>query len=94
MSNIAFNSRTAKEHVVEFVASRGGPRPSLPAPAPAAVPVDLEVVEFKGETFYVNRETKRVYEGVTNAESGELTITRPIGYVGMADFTDMVLEDE
>jgi hypothetical protein len=54
--------------------------------------VDLEVVEFNGVEYYVNPETKRVYEGITNAE-GELTITRPIGYVGMAEFKDMVLED-
>jgi hypothetical protein len=96
MSNIAFNDRSYKEHVAEFVASRGGARPAAPAPAPVvpAVPVDLEVVEFQGKEFYVHRETKRVYEGVTDDESGELTITRPIGTVGMLDFADMVLEDE
>jgi len=78
--------KSAREFVAEFVASR------KPAAEPAA-PVDLEVVEFEGKEYYVNPETKRVYEGVTNAE-GELTITRPVGYVGMADFKDMILEDE
>jgi hypothetical protein len=86
LSNAGFHSRTAREHVAEFLASRA------PVAEPSA-PVDLEVVEFQGKEFYVNRETKRVYEGVTNAE-GELTITRPVGYVGMADFKDMELEDE
>jgi DNA polymerase III gamma/tau subunit len=86
LSNAAFHSKTAREHVAEFLAARA------PAVEPS-VPVDLEVVEFEGKEYYVNPETKRVYEGVTNAE-GELTITRPVGYVGMADFKDMILEDE
>jgi hypothetical protein len=84
MSNADFNGKTAREHVAAFIASRA------PAAEPAA-PVDLEVVDFNGKEYYVNPETKRVYEGVTNAE-GELTITRPVGYVGMADFKDMTLE--
>ncbi len=88
MSNAGFHGKTAREHVAAFLASR---RPV--AEPVAAAPVDLEVVEFNGTDYYVNRETKRVYEGVMNAE-GELTITRPVGYVGMADFKDMELEDE
>jgi hypothetical protein len=86
MPKDAFNAKTAREHVAAFITSRA------PVAEPTA-PVDLEVVEFQGKEYYVNPETKRVYEGVTNAE-GELTITRPVGYVGMADFKDMVLEDE
>jgi hypothetical protein len=84
MSNADFHGKTAREHVAAFIASRA------PAAEPAAQ-VDLEVVEFNGKDYYVNPETKRVYEGVTNAE-GELTVTRPVGYVGMADFKDMTLE--
>jgi hypothetical protein len=84
MSNADFHGKSAREHVAAFIASRA------PAAEPAA-PVDLEVVDFNGKEYYVNPETKRVYEGVTNAE-GELTITRPVGYVGMADFKDMTLE--
>ena len=88
ISNAVFNDKKAKDHVADFMASR----------APAVVtepagPVDLEVVEFNGVEYYVNPETKRVYEGVTN-DDGELTITRPVGYVGMADFKDMKLDDE
>ena len=85
MSNAGFNSHTAREHVAAFIASRA------PAAEPAA-PVDLEVVEFNGQDYYVNPETKRVYEGVMG-EDGELKITRPVGYVGMADFKDMKLDE-
>jgi glucan-binding YG repeat protein len=84
MSNADFHGKTAREHVAAFIAARA------PVAEPAAQ-VDLEVVEFNGKDYYVNPETKRVYEGVTNAE-GELTVTRPVGYVGMADFKDMTLE--
>jgi hypothetical protein len=101
MSNAGYQSHTAKEHVAQFLASR----PAAAAPAPAAAPIDLEVVEFPSvpyetapgsgvfsSTYYVDPETKRVYAGVTDAK-GELTITRPVGYVGMADFKDMTLDD-
>jgi colicin import membrane protein len=90
LSNVGFNSRTAREHVAAFLAERT--RPTSESTAQVA-PVDLEVVEFEGKEYYVNPETKRVYEGVVN-EEGELTITKPVGYVGMADFKDMVLEEE
>jgi hypothetical protein len=85
--------------VAAFIASRA------PVAEPTA-PVDLVEVEFPSvvtetaqgsgvftSTYYVNPETKRVYVGVMDDE-GELKITRPIGYAGMADFKDMVLEDE
>ena len=84
MSNADFHGKTAREHVAAFIASRA------PAAEPAAQ-VDLEVVEFNGKDYYVNPETKRVYEGVTG-DDGALKITRPVGYVGMADFKDMTLE--
>ena len=87
ISNAAFNDRTAKQHVAEFLASRA------PAPAAPMEPIDLEVVEFKGKEYYVNRETKRVYVGVYG-EDGELKVTDGVGYVGMAEFKDMELDDE
>jgi hypothetical protein len=86
MSKDDFHGKTAREHVAAFLASR---RPAA-EPTPQ---VDLEVVEFNGQDYYVNPETKRVYEGVMS-EDGELKITRPVGYVGMADFKDMTLDDE
>ena len=86
MSNADFHSKGAREHIAAFLAAR--------KPAQEAAPqVDLEVVEFNGVDYYVNPETKRVYEGVMS-EDGELKITRPVGYVGMADFKDMTLDDE
>jgi hypothetical protein len=85
LSNAGFHSKAAREHVAAFIASRA------PAAEPAA-PVDLEVVDFNGKEYYVNPETKRVYEGVMG-EDGDLKITRPVGYVGMADFKDMKLDE-
>ena len=88
MSNAAFNGKGAKEHVAEFVATLTAP------PAPAVVEMvdaSLEELEFQGKTYYVNPETKRVYEGELD-EEGALKVTRPVGYVGMADFKEMSLE--
>jgi hypothetical protein len=87
MSNAAFNGKGAKEHVADFLASLGG---GAAAEVPMT-PADLVVIEFKGKDYYVNEETKRVYEGVMG-EDGTLTVTRPVGYVGMADFKEMTLE--
>jgi len=86
ITNAVFHDKPARQHVTEFIESR------KPAAEPPEMGV-LEVVVFNGTDYYVVRETKRVYEGVMDAE-GELKITRPVGYVGMADFKDMVLEDD
>jgi hypothetical protein len=83
--NAVFNDKPARQHVAEFIESRKAPAESLES-------ADLEVVEFKGKEYYVNPETKRVYEGVLNDE-GVLTVTRPVGYVGMAEFKDMELPE-
>jgi hypothetical protein len=87
MTKEAFNGKGAKEHVANFLASLGG----AAAPEAPAAEGDFEVVEFKGKDYYVIPETKRVYEGVMG-EDGTLTVTRPVGYVGMADFKEMTLE--
>jgi hypothetical protein len=89
ITNAVFNDKPARQHVAEFIASRQ----AVAEPVEPAGPVDLEVVEFNGQDHHVNRETKRVYEGVMG-EDGDLKITRPVGYVGMADFKDMVLDEE
>jgi chemotaxis protein histidine kinase CheA len=91
MTPIAFNEKGAKEHVVAFLASLAAVGAGAGPAAAAAEPIDLDVVEFKGETYYVNSETKRVYVGVVDSE-GVPTITRAVGYVGMADFAEMTLE--
>ena len=83
MSNIAFNNKGAKDHVTDFLAS-------LPKPADEKIEAELECVEFNGKEYYVNPETKRVYEGEMD-EDGVLKVTRPVGYVGMADFKDLTL---
>ena len=88
ISNAVFNDKPARQHVAEFLDAR---KP-VAQPEPAG-PIDLEVVEFNGQDYYVNRETKRVYEGVMD-DSGDLKVTRPVGYVGMADFKDMKLDEE
>jgi hypothetical protein len=87
MTKEAFNGKGAKEHVADFLTSLGG---GAAAEVPM-VPADLVVIEFKGKDYYVNEETKRVYEGVMG-EDGTLKVTRPVGYVGMADFKEMTLE--
>jgi hypothetical protein len=81
MSNIAFNSKGAKDHVADFLAT-------LAKPADDKIETELECVNFNGKEYYVNPETKRVYEGEMDDE-GVLKVTRPVGYVGMADFKDM-----
>jgi len=88
ISNAVFNDKPARQHVAEFLEAR---KP-VAAPEPAG-PIDLEVVEFNGQDYYVNRETKRVYVGTLDDE-GELKTTHGVGYVGMADFKDMVLDEE
>jgi DNA polymerase III gamma/tau subunit len=85
LSHDDFHAKGAKEHVADFLATLAPPQEEE-----SKVAVDLEAVEFKGMTYYVNPETKRVYEGV-ETEDGELTITKPVGYVGMADFKEMTL---
>ena len=76
--------------MAEFLAARAPPAAPAGTTASGATAVDLEVVEFKGKEYYVNPETKRVYEGGVN-EDGELTVTKPVGYVGMAEFKEMTL---
>jgi hypothetical protein len=55
------------------------------------VDASLEVVDFQGKEYYVNPETKRVYEGELDMD-GSLKVTRPVGYVGMAEFKELKLE--
>ena len=86
IANAVFNDKPARQHVAEFLAAR------RPVEAEPSAAVDLDVVEFNGKDYYVNPETKRVYEGVMDSE-GNLTVTKPVGYVGMAEFKDMELDD-
>jgi hypothetical protein len=101
ISNAVFNDKPARQHVAEFLDAR---KPA--AEAAQLVEVGLDVVEFPSvvtewpkdsgifhTTYYVNTQTKRVYVGTLDDE-GELKTTHGVGYVGMADFKDMVLDEE
>jgi hypothetical protein len=89
MPKDVFNSKKAEEHVVTFLAA-----PPAAAPVEDKQPANLEIVEFEGKDYYVNAETKRVYEGEGeyDDESGAWTNYKPVGYVGMAAFAEMELE--
>jgi hypothetical protein len=89
LSKEEFAGKKAEEHVAEF----------LGTPAPAVeeekkVPTDLDIVEFNGQDYFVNPETKRVYEGegVRDDDTGAWTSYKPVGYVGMAAFAEMKME--
>jgi hypothetical protein len=84
LTNEAFNAKTAEAHVADFVASRSDGK----------VEAELTVVEFNDKEYYVNPETKRVYEGegVYDEATKEWTNYKPVGYVGMAAFADMKMD--
>lgn len=86
-----FASKKAEEHVATFFYPQTA---SNAAAEPERCPTDLEIVEFKGVEYFVNPETKRVYEGVgkRDDDTGGYDNYNPIGYVGMAAFEGMVLE--
>ncbi len=81
-----FNSKTAEEHVATFLTKK----PEVQEDG--KVEAELDVVEFEGKEYFVNPETKRVYEGegVYDEEVG-WTNYKPVGYVGMAAFAEMKL---
>jgi hypothetical protein len=90
-SKDAFNAKKSEEHVADFVASRV----SKAAESDGKVEADLNVVEFEGKEYFVNPETKRVYVGEgTCDEDGQWTNYKGVGYVGMAAFADMTVDDE
>jgi hypothetical protein len=85
-----FASKKAEEHVATFFY----PQTASNAAAEEKVATDLEIVEFKGVDYFVNPETKRVYEGVgaRDDDTGAYENYKAVGYVGMAAFEGMVLE--
>ena len=89
MSTVEFNDKKAEEHVADFIASRV----TKAAESDGKVEADLIEVEFDGKTYYVNPETKRVYEGEGTCDAdGNWTNYKGVGYVGMAVFTDMKVD--
>lgn len=86
LSKEEFDAKKAEEHVADFVASR--------KPDDGKVEAELTVVEFNGKEYYVNPETKRVYEGEGECDAeGNWTSYKGVGYVGMAAFAEMKLEE-
>ena len=73
MSAEEFNGATFEQHVKSFLE---------PKQEEAEVDEEVEEVEFNGKTYWVNKETKRVYE-----QRGEAYVA--VGYVGMAAFEGM-----
>jgi len=84
LTNEDFHAKTTEAHVADFVASRSDGK----------IEAELEVVDFEGKTYLVNPETKRVYEGegVYDEATQQWTNYKPVGYVGMAAFTEMKME--
>ena len=84
LTNEEFHAKTTEAHVADFVASRSDGK----------VEAELEVVDFEGKTYLVNPETKRVYEGegMYDEATQQWTNYKPVGYVGMAAFTEMKME--
>lgn len=83
-----FDAKKAEEHVADFIAS------GAKAADDGKVEADLCVVEFNGKEYFVNPETKRVYEGEGECDAdGNWTNYKGVGYVGMAAFAEMKMEE-
>ena len=91
MSKDDFNAKKAEEHVADFIASRV--TKAVEPESDGKVEADLAVVDFNGKEYFVNPETKRVYEGEGECDAdGNWTNYKPVGYVGMSAFTEMKLD--
>jgi len=85
-----FNAKKAEDHVADFVASRV----TKAVESDGKVDADLIVVDFNDKEYFVNPETKRVYEGEGTCDAdGNWTNYKGVGYVGMAAFTDMIVTE-
>ena len=86
-----FDGKKAEEHVKTFL---GEPEVAVVAPVVPIekVDADLEVVEFNGKDYFVNPETKRVYEGEGEYdEEVGWTNYKAVGQVGQFEFAEMKL---
>lgn len=91
LTNVDFNAKKAEEHVADFIASRVTKAVEA---ADDKVEADLDVVEFNGKEYFVNPETKRVYEGEGTCDAeGNWTNYKGVGYVGMAAFAEMTIDE-
>ena len=91
LSKDDFNAKKAEEHVADFIASRVTKAVEA---ADDKVETDLIVVDFNDKEYFVNPETKRVYEGEGTCDAeGNWTNYKGVGYVGMAAFAEMTIDE-
>lgn len=87
LSKEEFNAKKAEEHIADFLAR------STPVESDGKVEAELIEVEFNGKTYFVNPETKRVYEGEGACDAeGNWANYKGVGYVGMAVFAEMKID--
>lgn len=95
------NKLTPEEYNAEGVKLEDHMRKFM-TPAPTATPepvvekkeeqpTELVQVEFEGEEYYVEEVSKRVYRPVGEWKDGQPAGWEKVGYVGMANFKDMVI---
>jgi hypothetical protein len=84
LTNEDFHAKTTEAHVADFVASRSDGK----------VEAEVVPVEFEGKNYYINPESKKVYEGegVYDEATQQWTNYKRVGVVGMAAFAEMKME--
>lgn len=89
LSKEEFNAKKSEEHIATFLEDLPAP-PAIAAAMAATVPTTLTKVEFQDQDYFVNLETKRVYEGDgVPDDAGNYVNYTPVGYVGMMKFAEM-----
>lgn len=90
LSSDEFDSRKFDDHIRAFLTP-------VPAPEPEKkmAEVSLMSVDFNDKEYFVDVESKRVFEGAGEYdEEVGWTSYNPVGYVGMAAFKDMEMPSE
>lgn len=82
-----FEAKKFEDHVRDCFAPKNDSEPEK-------IQMNLVIVEFEGKDYYVNEESKRVYvpKGEPD-DDGMYTGWEPVGYVGMAAFKEMTLDE-
>lgn len=88
-----YNAKKFEEHVRNFL-KKPEEEKKEEKKTVELVGVELVWTEFEGEEYYVDPESKRVYSPVGEWNDGKPAGWEPVGYMGMAKFADMVLEDD
>jgi hypothetical protein len=82
LSKEDFNAKTSEAHFRDFLT----PKPAAAEPESVAEERECFVIEFKGKTYNVDPESKRVYE-----ERNDANVF--VGYVGAGEFVGMKIPD-